>query len=858
LIQKNKEGENMFPTFDYDDYQQEQSYFGNSNIIRQNQNDVYQLNAMRAGGWTPTNGLPKEDPTLPYNLTLNKASLGLPTVNKALYNQFPQQPWDIDPSALCTVENSENHKKHMAMSSQRADRSGWNLLTPTNQEQKLPPDVQARKDGATQVNHGRLQDRRLITQNVTRTTPASGFGSGTSAVPLAYENLNFPTTEPPVGLDNCEGNEGYSFMDSDKLGFVPDNSQRPKWSQEQMGASTDDTAGMFNYQGNTRYLMSHKDPVSGKTYMVFGRDPLLENSGKVYDEVPSRMLGKTNRRLEDMMGNRRLTSPMPNKTEVPNQLVIPDKPGLARAEYEEERRNLERRVAKSNFFVRDNQVRPPPPEAARTSTGAPYTGFVGIREMARYDNVNQPSMKEPEFAARKYETTIFPQTNVTVRSENVPEMRQTFFVAGLGGSSNANGVDPVGLSNVNTKPSFNQLRASDLEANDEYLNESNVLRPVSAVVHGFGSVINSRDGQDNSFMTPQTYLSGNVNNVSSNEMLSARAYEDTSFLNENAYLQSSVAAVTAAVPQVQSREIDENYFMNENNRMQAPVSGVSFAGMPSKELLDDSSSILNSVSKLSAPFVQQKQVPYQLTTMDDFISKDDLNSVTRLAVTRTANAVPALDTDFNLVMPDSLQSESILQTNVSVKPNSIYQTEGMFDNVDKDFMQTATSLSTNIAAPNVYSVPVRGYENINSDVQMNVDHSFMPTFGHGGMNTANQVPKFTDNGQVDNDRVIPWDWLSGSRRVEENVNFLRDMNLPSNFRVEMEMSKEPYLSDLRTYQEVEAAKFKNGEESTVSLRRMASDTQKVAFDAYARRRALRKSMPRNPDSDTDTDCDISK
>lgn len=885
----------MIPTFQFDDYDgaNDQSYLGKAVSIQPNtQTNVYEMNAMRAGGWVPTNGLPKEDSTLPYNMTLHKASVGPPTVNTALYNQFPQQPWDIDPNALCTVETDNSHVsgsaalssssaamsgKKVKMMQDRASRSGWNLLTPSNQEQKVPSDIQARHDGVTQMTEGRLQDRRLISQNVSRSSPLEGFGYGSSAVPLAYQNLNFPTTDPPVGLDNCESNEGYSFMDSDNLGFHQSTNQNPKWNQHDMGGMADDTSQIFPYQGNTRYLMSHKDPVSGKTYMVFGRDPLLENTGKVYDEVPSRQLGRANRRLEEMMGNRRLTSPMPNKSDVPNQVVIPDKQGLARGQYEAARRMDEQRFAKTNFFNRDNDVRPPPPEAARTQTGTPYTGFVGIREMARYNNVNEPSMKEPEFAARKYDVHVAPQTHVSIRSDTIPETKQSFFVAGLGSSSVGNTIDPVGTNVLYTaKPTdFHMLPSTEIEAG-QFINDNNRLVSKSTNVHG-----NNYNQMNGMGYTPENYFvsgaapiqgkfvaastlsaMGNAANMTDNALMT-----DNSFMESRAMTSSSAPVSSGSAmqgTQIYERNQEQNYDVNTYNSMQTNI-----AAMPGQmtmihdPLLNDSSNALNTSNNMAnLGWHASAQNFAQLPSLDDFTPKDDLNSVTRLAylgnTNQIGNGIAQLNDMQNMyVMPDALNNTSYLQTNMKTRPADFMQMRQFED--DKDFMNTNTFMSTNISisTSNSQFLPDRDYENINSEVQMNIDHSFLPTFGHGGMNTANQVPKLTDNGQVDNDRVIPYDWLAGSRRVQENLEYKKEYTLPANFRDIPEKDKEPYLIGLRVFQETEAAKYKNAEESTRTLRRIVSDSQKTMFDAYNEKRRQRK-LNQNPESDTDTDCDVSK
>jgi hypothetical protein len=106
--------------------------------------------------------------------------------------------------------------------------------------------------------------------------------------------------------------------------------------------------------------------------------------------------------------------------------------------------------------------------------------------------------------------------------------------------------------------------------------------------------------------------------------------------------------------------------------------------------------------------------------------------------------------------------------------------------------------------------------------------------------------------------VIPYDWLAGSRRVQETHDYQKESTVPANFRDIPNMDKEPYMSGLRTHQEIEAAKYKNAEKSTRTLRSIVSDAQQDAFQAYQKKRAMRKAMPRNPESDTDTDCDISK
>jgi len=677
-------------------------------------------------------------------------------------------------------------------------------------------------------------------------------------------------------------------MNSDNLGFDQVTNQNPKWNQGDMGGMGDDTGKVFPYQGNTRYLMSHKDPVSGKTYQVFGRDPMLENSGKVYDEIPSRRLGLVNRRVEEMLGNRRLSSPMPNKSEIPNWNVTPDKPGLARGQYEAARRTDEQRFAKTTFFQRDNGIRPPAPQAARTSTGNPYTGFVGLREMARYNNVNEPSMKEPEFAARKYDVHIAPQTNVSIRSDTVPELKQTFYVAGLGSSSKANSVDPVGANTIFTSKTLDIpfLPANDfVQEGGQIVNQYNHLSGNKSVnTNGISTLSKQMNGMDytpeNYEMNTATLLQGKFVNQTSNlnSLMNASAMTDrvletnTTFINPDSGFiaggASKMVSNMGVAPQVFDRNQQENYEMNTYNNTQTNITAA-VQQQVFNPLLNDSSSAVNPVSGMgqSAPKninAISGQYFTQLPSIDDFTPKDDMNSLTRLAYLGNSNVFTnnfmQMDTNNENKVPDFMNSNTFMQTNIAMTTASIPQMQSQQFWDDKDSMNNNTFKQTNISVPTADTqiLPDRAVENINGDILMNVNHSFTPTFGHGGMTSANYIPKLTDNGQVDNDRVIPYDWLAGSRRVQENLEYLKESTLPANYRDIPEMDKEPYLSDLRTFQEVEAAKYKNNLESTRTLRRIVSDSQKDAFDAYQQKRALRKSMPRNPESDTDTDCDISK
>lgn len=849
--------------------------------------DVIKTQTMRSMGWIPGGqGLPREDSNQPFNATLYKASIGNnPTVNTALYQILPQQPWDIDNSALCTASSSAEKQFISGYSSppssssssskkneSRGERSGWNVLSESDyakRQQTLTPEIQARSDAARMTADNRLQDRRLLTQSVSRQGPREGSAFGSSAVPLGYEKLVFPTTDAPEGLDSCQDP---AMDEADTLGFSQANTSMPKWTQQEMGPipPTPEDTGQFPYQGNNRFLASHTDKTTGQTYMVFGRDPMLDNAGKVYDEIPARQIGKASRRLEEMTGNRRLSSPMPNRSEVPNQLVIPDKQGLARAVHEGERMNAEKRIAKSNFFNRDNGVRPPPPEAARTETGAPYTGFVGIREMARYNNVNEASMKEPEFALRKYDTRIAPQTHVKVRNDTVAATRQIFEVAGANASTHANEIDPLGTSVQFTSPlQSNQLKARDIsQEGGNSFNDRAILK------------------------TGMFSSANNLNSLPAQDYLGGHDYEMQTRTN----LVSGYAVSNLSSQVLGDREVSADYDMNTYNRLETNISAQNFASSIDNPLLNDSMNMQNTYnrietnistggpanfSKIDNPLLNDSmnvQNTYnrvetnisaapgnftQLPNIDNFIPKDDIQWYTSLAYKGgnvfNASQLPATDllTDQSFINPNlGLQTNLVSKVSDS---SMIYEK----NNELNQFLNPSMGLQTNISVPmNGNVLPDRQYEEKNAEIAMNINHSFTPTFGYGGVNTAYTTPLLTDNDKVNNDRIIPYDYQAFSKRNHELVDAHREFDgqVPANVRIP-QYDNPTYLLGLRIDSEMKAAKYKDAEASTMLLRAEVGNQQAQMFEEYSKRRMERKSQPKkkklNYESDTDTDCDVS-
>lgn len=889
--------------------------FVTSNIPPLNPETI-QLQTMRAMGYMPNahTPLPREDSNLPFNATLYKASIGNnPTVNTALYQVLPQQMWDIDPSALCTA-SSKQEKEFISLpqkqlplvsgkspTENRAERSGWDVLSQSDyakREYSLPPEIQARQDAARVTSENRLQDRRLLTQSVSRQGPREGFAFGSSAFPLAYEKLVFPTTEAPEGLDSCQDP---ATDEADTLGFVPNNS---KWSQQEMGPipPTADDTGQFPFQGNTRFLASHTDKTTGQTYMVFGRDPLLDNAGKVYDEIPSRQIGKTSRRLEEMMGNRRLSSPMPNRSEVPNQLVIPDKQGLNRAVHEGERMNTEKRIAKANFFNRDNGIRPPPPEAARTETGSPYTGFVGIREMARYNNVNQPSMKEPEFAMRKYDQRIMPQSSITIRNDTLAPTRQIFEVAGISGSSRANEVDPLGSavhfsasvnsnvlsgkdfvqeggsnfndrvianSRVNVNNNFhNSLPAQDyLGGHDYEMAVRNNL--VSGISTSTMPTMGDRETSSNYDMNGITRVGTNVSAAPGSFSFMHNPLLNDSANAQNTYnrIETNVSAAPGSFSFMHDPLLNDSASaQNTYNRIETNVSAApgSFSFMHDP-LLNDSASAQNTYNRIETNVVATPGSFTQLPSMDNFIPKDDIQWFTSIAykgssgggVSASSSSLPATDlhTDQSWLNPGLA-----VQSGVSARViDSVHER----NNESNQFLNPALSVQTNVSGVlNSNIIPDRQYENKMSSIAMDINHSFAPTSGHGGVTTAKTTPLLTDNGQVDNDRVIPYDYQAFSRRTHELVEAHRELDgkVPANVRIP-QYDDPTYLLGLRIDSEMKAAKYKDAEASTMLLRAEVSNAQLQKFEEYNKRREIRRSQPKkkkaNYESDTDTDCDMS-
>ena len=230
------------------------------------------------------------------------------------------------------------------------------------------------------VNQGyTLQTDQGVRRNLVMPGVASG-AKGSSAMGLAFQNVSStlqdtnPTTYAGSDMPTIRSNTGY--MNAGQ-GFRPE-----------------DTASLYDfkndtidpYNGYTDYAATYRNPYTGEVTETYTLD-LRRYATDIWKEVPTIELGKANPKLEAYIGMGRLARPLPKKTESPNSEIMPTfDPTYGYAEAESGRQDGIQRAAREMIFQQDPGIMP-------ATDGGHWTGYVGLREMARYAGVPTPTLK---------------------------------------------------------------------------------------------------------------------------------------------------------------------------------------------------------------------------------------------------------------------------------------------------------------------------------------------------------------------------------------------------------------------------------------------------------------------------------
>ena len=240
---------------------------------------------------------------------------------------------------------------------------------------------------------------------------ATGGGATSSAAELAFGNLSY--ADPESGVDNYNKGGGVGAR----------NPMRPTETADPGMALFDFTQdNLYPYWGYTDYAATYTNPYTGEVSHTYTLD-MERYKTDIWKEVPTFELGRPHHKMMAWTGNDRTARPMPRKGEEPNEYVMPSAdPTFGYAEAVAGRADQEQRVNRETFFTRDPQLAAPRDEGN-------WTGYVGLRNMARYDNANVRSLKDAPFAGpdRPYQ---IPQSDFTQRPTTQGMTAPAFYVSG--------------------------------------------------------------------------------------------------------------------------------------------------------------------------------------------------------------------------------------------------------------------------------------------------------------------------------------------------------------------------------------------------------------------------------------------
>ena len=230
------------------------------------------------------------------------------------------------------------------------------------------------------INQGyTLQTDQGVRRNLVMPGVASG-AKGYSAMGTAFQNMSStlqdtnPTTYAGSDMPTIRSNTGY--MNANQ-GFRPEETVS-------MYDYKNDTIYPFN--GYTDYATTYRNPYTGEVTQTYTLD-LKRYATDIWKEVPTIELGKANPKLEAYTGMGRLARPLPKKTEVENKEIMPTfDPTYGYAEAESGRQEGMQRAAREMLFQQDPGFMPATDEGN-------WTGYVGLKEMARYVGTPTPTLK---------------------------------------------------------------------------------------------------------------------------------------------------------------------------------------------------------------------------------------------------------------------------------------------------------------------------------------------------------------------------------------------------------------------------------------------------------------------------------
>jgi hypothetical protein len=180
---------------------------------------------------------------------------------------------------------------------------------------------------------------------------------------------------------------------------------------------------LYPHWGYTDYAATYTNPYTGEVSHTYTLD-MERYKTDIWKEVPTFELGRPHHKMMAWTGNDRTARPLPRKGEEPNEFVMPSAdPTFGYAEAVAGRADQAQRVNRETFFTRDPQLAAPRDEGN-------WTGYVGLRNMARYDNANVRSLKDAPFAGPPAQPYQIPQSDFHQRPYTQGITAPAFYVSG--------------------------------------------------------------------------------------------------------------------------------------------------------------------------------------------------------------------------------------------------------------------------------------------------------------------------------------------------------------------------------------------------------------------------------------------
>ena len=241
---------------------------------------------------------------------------------------------------------------------------------------------------------------------------ATGGGATSSAAELAFGNLSY--ANPDSGVNNYERGGGVGTG----------NPMKPTETGDPGMALFDFTQdNLYPHWGYTDFAGTYTNPYTGEVTQTYTLD-MERYKTDIWKEVPTFELGRPHHKMMSWTGNDRTARPLPRKGEEPNEFVMPSAdPTFGYAEAVAGRADQEQRVNRETFFTRDPQLAAPRDEGN-------WTGYVGLRNMARYDNANVRSLKDAPYAGGPVQPYQLPVSDFHQRPATQGITAPAFYVSG--------------------------------------------------------------------------------------------------------------------------------------------------------------------------------------------------------------------------------------------------------------------------------------------------------------------------------------------------------------------------------------------------------------------------------------------